>query len=98
MSDEAAREHPLTAALAAMIREEFSGYRYMDPDTPERIAADWLDRILRHPAMREPSEAVVDAAFNAQPIPSMRAPKGWMTTAWRAGCEALAREIEEASR
>ena len=82
--------HPLTLWLAELL----------GPDEPDAInrAQNALVGLLRHPAMQEPSEAVVDAAFNAQPIPSMRAPKGWMATAWRAGCDALAREIEESGR
>ena len=83
--------HPLVQALQGEIAEL---YGCCNEDTAEAI----LLALLRHPAMREPSEAVVDAAFNAQPIPSMRAPKGWMATAWRAGCDALAREIEESGR
>ena len=95
--------HALVEAAATVLAENQCQHLFAAlPDEVQQAFREDAQRIvaalLRHPAMREPSEGVVDAAFNAQPIPSMRAPKGWMTTAWRAGCDALAREIEEASR
>lgn len=80
--------HPLTNWLLDQMLA--AGY----PATPEeaqRIAAGFV----RHPAMRESSEAVMGEWCDCGEPCSIR-----MRAAhsWRAGCDALARKIEEASR
>lgn len=80
---------PLTLWLAELL----------GPDEPDAInrAQNALVGLLRHPAMREPSAAVDEAVFSVlfDAGPSLPIPT---RPAWRAGCDALAREIEEASR
>lgn len=79
--------HPLLAAA----EEEVS--RWRDTSWSDvTVARAILLALLRHPAMREPSEAASQAMDDAWDDGASR------EAVWAVGCDALAREIEEASR
>ena len=90
--------HPLTLWLTELLGPD-------EPDATNR-AENALVGLLRHPAMREPSEAVwktmtergQDTSAADWYDMSEGAVASITITSWRAGCDALAREIEEANR
>lgn len=87
--------HPLVEVVAPFLLEG-------EPAASEigwerTVAARLLLAVLRDPAMREPSEAVRQAENDGTPRP-FRQPDWVMDKARAARYDALAREIEEASR
>lgn len=92
--------HPLVEAAATVLAETQAQHLFAAlPAEVQQAFREDAQRIvaalLRHPAMREPSEAVLSEWCDCGEPCALRARAD---RNWRAGCEALAREIEEASR
>lgn len=80
--------HPIVEA----VERSLSGLA-ADPRLRRNLAEEIVAEVLR--LAREPSEGALFKIHNAQPVPPMRATVEHYRAAWRAGIDALRREVEE---
>ena len=84
--------HPIVEAVAESLSENWPEMRIGSPSMATTLAAEIVAEVLR--LAREPSEKQASLMHLAGPLPPMRAPQEHYVIAWRAGIDALLREVE----